>query len=77
MASVHIYVYMYNDYCPEVMDQRPEYKEYKKYMHQLYTLKLKPSLMYPAQLFITADDGMRQMQFLASLQKSRPLVEKD
>ena len=75
-------VYIYDDYCPEVMDQRAEYKEV---MHQLYTLKLKPSLLYPARLFIKADNGTRRrfisvkeaQQFLASYQKSRPKVEKD
>lgn len=50
-------IYIYEDYCPEVLDQRAEYKEV---MHQLYVLKLKPSLLYPARLFICADDGGRQ-----------------
>lgn len=53
-------VYLYNDYCPEVMDQRAEYKEV---MRQLFTLKLKPSLLYPARLFIKADDGERRCLF--------------
>lgn len=39
-------IYIYEDYFPEVMEQRVEYKEV---MHQLYTRKLKPSLLYPAQ----------------------------
>lgn len=72
-------VYLYDDYCPEVMDQRAEYKEV---MRQLFTLKLKPSLLYPARLFIKTDDGERRrlfsvkeaQQFLASYQKSGSLI---
>lgn len=67
-------IYIYEDYCPEVLDQRAEYKEV---MHRLYTLQLKPSLLYPARLFIRADDGGRRRlssveaarQFLATYQK--------
>ncbi|CAB1457132.1 unnamed protein product [Pleuronectes platessa] len=50
-------VYIYEDYCPEVLDQRSEYKEV---MRQLYALNLKPSLLYPARLFIRAEDGSRR-----------------
>lgn len=34
-------VYLYDNYCPEVMDQRAEYKEV---MRQLFTFNLRPSL---------------------------------
>lgn len=67
-------VYIYDDYCPEVMEQRAEYKDV---MRQLYNLKLSPSLLYPARLFIKSDDGGKRrlftvkeaQQFLASCQK--------
>lgn len=47
-------------------------------MRQLYNLKLSPSLLYPARLFIRAGDGGKQRlftvkkaeQFLESCQKS-------
>lgn len=48
-------VYMYEDPCPEVLDQHAEYKEVKP---QLYTLQLKPALLCPAWLFIRTDDGV-------------------
>ena len=75
-------VYLYDDYCPEVMDQRAEYKEV---MRQPFTLKLRPSLLYPARLFIRADDGDRRrlfsvkeaQQFVASYQKSGSLMAND
>lgn len=68
-------VYIYDDYCPEVMQQRAEYKDV---MRQLFNLKLSPTLLYPARLFIRAGDGGKRRfftvkeaeQFLASLQKS-------
>ncbi|KAJ8014628.1 hypothetical protein DPEC_G00017610 [Dallia pectoralis] len=53
-------VYLHDDYCPEVMDQRAEYREV---MRQPFTLKLKPALLYPARLFIKADDGERRRLF--------------
>ena len=75
-------VYLYDDYCPEVMDQRAEYREV---MRQLFTLQFKPSLLYPARLFIRADNGEKRrlfsvkeaQQFLASHQKSGSLMAKD
>ncbi|CAB1454292.1 unnamed protein product [Pleuronectes platessa] len=62
-------VYIYEDYCPEVLDQRSEYKEV---MRQLYALNLKPSLLYPARLFIRAEDGSRRR--LASVKEAQQLL---
>lgn len=68
-------IYIYEDYCPEVLDQRTEYKEV---MRRLYTLQLKPSLLYPARLFIRSENGggrrrlssvRAAQQFLATYQK--------
>ncbi|KAL7849537.1 hypothetical protein SRHO_G00211600 [Serrasalmus rhombeus] len=50
-------IYIYEDYSPEVLEQRAEYKDV---MHQLYTLNLKPSLQYPARLFIRSENGKRR-----------------
>ena len=62
-------VYIYEDYCPEVLGQRLEYKEG---MRQLYILKLQPSLLYPARLFIKAEDGSRRR--LTSVKEAQHLL---
>ncbi|KAK7898159.1 hypothetical protein WMY93_019012 [Mugilogobius chulae] len=49
---------IYEDYSPEVVSQR---KAYKSAMADLYTMGLKPSLLYPARLRITKPDGTRCM----------------
>lgn len=47
---------VYEDYSPEVVNQR---KAYKTVMASLYKMGLKPSLLYPARLRITQTDGTR------------------
>ncbi|KAK7886458.1 hypothetical protein WMY93_026079 [Mugilogobius chulae] len=49
---------VYEDYSPEVVDQR---KVYKTVMSDLYRMGLRPSLLYPARLRITKQDGTRVM----------------
>lgn len=47
---------VYEDYSPEVVNQR---REYRSVMSDLYKMGLKPSLLYPARLRITKTDGVR------------------
>lgn len=47
---------LYEDYSPEVVSQR---KEYSSVMSSLYSMGLKPALLYPARLRITQADGKR------------------
>ncbi|KAI9546157.1 hypothetical protein NQZ68_029392 [Dissostichus eleginoides] len=63
------------DYSPEVMSQRVEYKDT---MAELYKLGLKPALLFPAQLRLTLSGGGRKWigsveeakKYIATLQKS-------
>ncbi|CAL9691835.1 unnamed protein product [Knipowitschia caucasica] len=48
---------IYEDYSPEVVSQR---REYRSVMADLYRLGLRPSLQYPARLRITEADGVRR-----------------
>ena len=50
-------VAIYEDYCPEIMEQR---MAYRAVMSGLYHRGLKPLLLYPAKLRITAKDGGRK-----------------
>lgn len=59
------------DYCPEIMSQRAVYKEV---MSELYTLGLKPSLLYPARLRITLSNG--QKKWLGSVDVAREYIIK-
>ena len=45
---------VFEDFTPEVMEQRAAYREV---MALLYKRGLKPTLRYPAKLFITAANG--------------------
>lgn len=49
-------IFIYEDYSPEVMEMRADYREVMK---DLYNAGLKPSLYYPAKLFITLEDGVK------------------
>lgn len=48
---------VFEDYAPEVMEERYKYKEV---MSKFYNLGLKPSLRYPARLTITTTEGNRK-----------------
>lgn len=48
---------IFEDYTPEVLEQRTKYREV---MSSLYNLGLKPSLLFPARLMITLKDGSRK-----------------
>lgn len=58
------------DYCPEVLSQRAEYREV---MSELYGRGLKPSLLYPARLRITLSSGERK--WLRSADEARRYVD--
>ncbi|XP_057697484.1 cytochrome P450 2J4-like isoform X2 [Corythoichthys intestinalis] len=45
---------VYEDYPPDIVEQR---KEYSEVMSRLYKLGLKPTLLYPARLFIKPKEG--------------------
>ena len=51
-------VTIFEDYCPEVIEQRTAYRGV---MSKLYQQGLKPSLLYPARLRITTKDGRKKM----------------
>ena len=50
-------VRIYEDYCPDVLEQRSAYREV---MAKLYNLGLRPALLYPAKLQITRKDGNKK-----------------
>lgn len=60
-VSIHIV----EDYAPEVLEQRIPYRGIMK---RLYEMGLKPSLRYPARLFIVLDGGIRK--FLPSVKEA-------
>lgn len=45
---------IFEDYAPEVVEQRSKYREV---LSELYNLGLKPALLYPARLTITTKEG--------------------
>lgn len=50
-------IHIFEDYSPEVAEQR---SEYRSVMKQLYDLGLKPTLLFPAKLFIRPETGPRR-----------------
>lgn len=68
---------IYEDYAPEVMAQRSKYRQV---MGELYNLGLKPALLFPARLSITAKDGSRRSftsvseteEYLRSIRSASP-----
>lgn len=59
-----------DDYSPEVLSQRVEYREV---MADLYNRGLKPSLLYPARLCITLPDGDKK--WLRSTDEARKYID--
>lgn len=49
--------HIFEDYCPEIVEQRAVYRDVMK---ELYTLGLKPALLFPARLFVMTREGRRQ-----------------
>ncbi|CAM4735604.1 unnamed protein product [Leuciscus chuanchicus] len=50
-------VFINEDYSPEVLEMRAEYRAVMK---ELYQLGLRPSLHFPSKLFITTSDGKKR-----------------
>ncbi|KAL6487661.1 hypothetical protein MHYP_G00042870 [Metynnis hypsauchen] len=57
---------IYEDYAPEVVEQRTKYREV---LAELYNLGLKPVLLFPAKLIITTKDGGKRR--LASAEEAK------
>lgn len=62
-------VAIFEDFIPEVMAQRAAYREV---MAALYKRGLKPSLRYPAKLYITASNGEKIL--LSSVDKAKEYI---
>ncbi|KAJ8361771.1 hypothetical protein AAFF_G00422220 [Aldrovandia affinis] len=62
-------VAIFEDYCPEVVEQRTVYREV---MSALYQRGFKPSLLYPARLRITTRDGGRK--YFASVEDAKAFL---
>lgn len=65
-------IQIFEDYSPEVLDMRSEYRDVMK---DLYNLNLKPSLLYPAKLFVTLDKNADRTR-LYSVKEAEDLVSK-
>lgn len=50
-------VQIFEDYAPEVVEER---SKYRKVMAELYNLSLRPALLFPARLQVTLGDGTRK-----------------
>ena len=69
-------IHIFEDYSPDVLNQRSEYRDVMK---DLYNLGLKPTLHYPAKLFVTLDKGKKRLfspqeaqELVSSLKRPRP-----
>lgn len=62
-------IHIFEDYCPEVVEQRAQYRGVMK---ELYALGLKPTLRYPAKLFIFPEDGPRR--HLPSVREAKDFI---
>ena len=75
-------VLIFEDYPPEVMDERSKYRDV---MSELYKQGLKPALLYPSRLFITTKKGDRRhlaspkdaLDFLKKIQREDSQVEEN
>ncbi|RXN14353.1 LINE-1 type transposase domain-containing 1 [Labeo rohita] len=63
-------IFINEDYSPEVLEMRAEYRVVMK---ELYTLGMRPSLHYPSKLFITTSDGKKKQ--LPSVQEAREFLK--
>lgn len=61
---------IYEDYCPEVIEQRTPYREV---MSRLYQEGYKPALLYPARLRILTKDGGKK--FFTSVEDATAFLE--
>lgn len=63
-------IFINEDYSPEVLEMRTEYRAVMK---ELYTLGMRPSLHYPSKLFITTSDGKKKR--LPSVQEATEFLK--
>lgn len=63
-------IHVFEDYCPEILQQR---SAYRGVMKELYNLGLKPALHYPAKLLIMTSEGRRKR--LASPEDARDYID--
>ncbi|XP_061915196.1 uncharacterized protein LOC133657643 [Entelurus aequoreus] len=63
-------IHIFEDYCPEILEQRAVYRDV---MRDLYNLGLKPALHYPAKLMVSTEGGKRRR--LASLKDAQDFVK--
>ena len=63
-------IHIFEDYCPEILEQRSAYRDIMK---ELYNLGFKPALHYPAKLLITTAEGRRRR--LASPKDARDFID--
>ncbi|KAJ4932272.1 hypothetical protein JOQ06_010697 [Pogonophryne albipinna] len=63
-------VAIFEDYCPEIVEQRAAYREV---MSALYQRGLRPSLLYPARLRITTENGGKK--HFASVEDAASFLE--
>uniref|UniRef100_A0AAV2J0C9 LINE-1 type transposase domain-containing 1 n=1 Tax=Knipowitschia caucasica TaxID=637954 RepID=A0AAV2J0C9_KNICA len=61
---------IFEDYSPEVLEQRTPYRDIMK---KLYGMGLKPALRYPARLFVVLDGGSKK--FLPSLKEATDFAD--
>lgn len=62
--------HIFEDYCPEILQQRVAYRGVMK---ELYERGLKPALRYPAKLFIMTENGNRR--FLPSPEEAKRYID--
>ena len=60
---------IYEDYAPEVVEQRQKYREV---MSELYQLGFRPALLFPARLVITTKDGVKMR--LSSVSEAKSFI---
>lgn len=64
-------IHIFEDYSPDVLEMRSEYRDVMK---ELYSLGLKPSLQYPARLFVSLGGAGKTR--LHSVKEAEDLVSK-
>lgn len=62
-------IHIFEDYSPEILEQRSVYRDVMK---ELYNLGCKPALHYPARLFITTERGEKKR--ILSVQEARQFI---
>ncbi|CAL1592182.1 unnamed protein product [Knipowitschia caucasica] len=64
-------IHIFEDYIPEVMEQRNRYRDVMK---SLYELGCRPALRYPAKLFVVLEDGSKK--HLSSVKEATDFISR-